>query len=76
MVNAEREPIDTLRERLLVAASRPLVFDRIAGAPGARSLSNWDFLEQVDAAGIVGNIQAPRWLITTPDRVVQSNRNG
>lgn len=62
--------------RPLLAASRPLVFDSKAVAPGARSLRKRDFLEQDHVAGIVGSVRAPGWLITRPDWVVQNNRNG
>ena len=59
-----------------MAASRPLVFDRKAVAPGARSLRKGDFLEQDHVVSTVGSVQVPGWLITMPDWVVQNNRMG
>jgi hypothetical protein len=63
-------------QRQELAASRPLVFDRKAVAPGARSLRKGGFLEQDHVASIVGSVQAPGWLITMPDWVVKNHRNG
>ena len=63
-------------ERRLMAASRPLVFDRKAVAPGARSLRKGDFLERDHVASIVGSMRAPGWLITMPDWAVKNSRKG